>query len=116
MRKTSPFTDLSRSAPSTMVGANVPLAGTRAQSVQRLQVGIGGVVFIILLVGLANLIQDSTREVDAAAVPEAAPAPEQVPAPTQNDPLVNAGVVPDLPDETQRESVAQPNAPDTDNE
>ena len=54
-------------------GVRRPLAGTRAQSVQRLQIGIGGVVLMVLLVGLASLIQDRTREVDAASVPGAAP-------------------------------------------
>lgn len=79
--------------------SDIPLAGTRAESVQRLQIGIGGVVLMVLLVGLASLIQDRTREVDAASVPAAAPTTEPTAAPTQNDPLVEAGVVPDLPDE-----------------
>lgn len=77
--------------------ADVPLGGTRAQAMQRLQIGVGGVVLMILLVGLASLIQDRTREVDAAAVPAAAPTTEPSAAPKQNDPLVEAGIVPDLP-------------------
>lgn len=76
----------------------MPLAGTRMQSMQRLQIGVGGVVLMVLLVGLASLIQDRTREVDAAAVPAAAPTTEPTAAPQQSDPLVEAGVVPDLPD------------------
>ena len=111
MRKPIPSFDLTRSAPDSFRAADVPLAGTRAQSVQRLQIGIGGVVLMILLVGLASLIQDRTREVDAAAVPEAAPTLEAAPAPTQNDPLVNAGVVPDLPNETEPEAPAPETVP-----
>lgn len=89
--------DLSRSAPRIGEASDVPLAGTRAQSVQRLQIGIGGVVLMVLLVGLASLIQDRTREVDAASVPGAAPTTEPTSASPQQDPLVDAGVVPDLP-------------------
>ena len=96
--KTASF-DLTRNAPDPLGGAGFPLAGTRAQSVQRLQIGIGGVLLMVLLVGLASLIQDRTREVDAAAVPAAAATTEPSPVSQQNDPLVNAGVVPDLPDE-----------------
>ena len=61
----------------------------------RLQIGVGGVVLMVLLVGLASLIQDRTREVDAAAVPAAAPTTEPTAANEQSDPLVEAGVVPD---------------------
>ena len=100
MRKPSLSFDLTRSATDAGL-ADIPLTGTRAQSVQRLQIGIGGVVLMILLVGLASLIQDRTREVDAASVPAAAPTTEPSAAASQNDPLVNAGVVPDLPDGTQ---------------
>lgn len=89
--------DLTRDKPRTADFSEVPLGGTRAQAMQRLQVGVGGVVLMILLVGLASLIQDRTREVDAAAVPAAAPTTEPSAAPQQNDPLVDAGLVPDLP-------------------
>ncbi|MBX7540015.1 hypothetical protein [Qipengyuania sphaerica] len=89
--------DLTRSAPGAPELTDVPLAGSRAQSMQRLQIGIGGVVLMVLLVGLASLIQDRTREVDAASVPAAAATTEPTAAPTQQDPLVDAGVVPDLP-------------------
>lgn len=89
--------DLTRDKPRTADFTEVPLGGTRAQAMQRLQVGVGGVVLMILLVGLASLIQDRTREVDAAAVPAAAPTTEPSAAPKQNDPLVDAGLVPDLP-------------------
>ncbi|EDL48681.1 hypothetical protein [Erythrobacter sp. SD-21] len=90
--------DLTRNAPGPSDPTDLPLGGTRSQSVQRLQFGIGGVVLMVLLVGLASLIQDRTREVDAAAVPAAAPTTEPSETVTQNDPLVEAGVVPDLPD------------------
>ncbi|MBA4763959.1 MAG: hypothetical protein H2048_00570 [Erythrobacter sp.] len=90
--------DLTRRAAPSGEPADVPLGGTRSESVKRLQIGIGGVVLMVLLVGLASLIQDRTREVDAAAVPAAAPTTEPSEAIKQNDPLVEAGVVPDLPE------------------
>ena len=91
--------DLSRSTPGFAEPTDVPLAGTRRQTMHRLQVGIGGVLFMILLVGLASLIQTRTREVDLAATPAAAPTTEPTGDTQQNDPLVEAGVVPDLPAE-----------------
>ena len=64
---------------------------------QRLQIGIGGVVMIVLLVGLVSLIDGRADETERTSVPEASAtsAPEEEAAP--EDPLVEAGVVPDLP-------------------
>ena len=77
--------------------ASAPLGGTRAEAVQRLQVGLSGIAAMILLVGLANVIQNRARETEQLAVPEAAPTTEPTAAPQQRDPLADAGVVPDLP-------------------
>ncbi|XUU59382.1 hypothetical protein ACRAQ6_07240 [Erythrobacter sp. HA6-11] len=74
-----------------------PLGGTRAEAVQRLQVGLSGIAAMILLVGLANVIQNRARETEQLSVPEAAPTTEPTAAPQQRDPLADAGVVPDLP-------------------
>ncbi|WP_332310383.1 hypothetical protein [Altererythrobacter lutimaris] len=74
-----------------------PLGGTRAEAVQRLQIGLSGIAAMILLVGLANVIQNRARETEQLAVPEAAPTTEPTAAPQQRDPLADAGVVPDLP-------------------
>ena len=79
--------------------ANAPLGGTRAQAMQRLQVGLSGLGAMILLVGLANIIQDRARVADSLSVPEAAPTTQPSAAPPLSDPLADAGVVPDLPAE-----------------
>lgn len=71
----------------------------RREIIHRLQVGLSGLGAMILLVGLANIIQDRARLVDEQAAPEAAPTVEPVAVPTQSDPLADAGVVPDLPAE-----------------
>ncbi|MCP5395956.1 MAG: hypothetical protein H6918_04350 [Sphingomonadaceae bacterium] len=77
-----------------------PLGGTRAESMQRLQVGVAGLAAILLMIGLASVITDRARETEASTVPEAASTtePSATPAP-KSDPLAEAGVVPDLPAE-----------------
>lgn len=74
-------------------------SGNRGEAVQRLQIGLSGLAAMILLVGLANIIQDRARLVDENTVPEAAVASDQPLAPSQPDPLADAGIVPDLPAE-----------------
>lgn len=90
------FLDMTRKPPA---GELLPIVtGRRARTVQRLQIGITGVTLMILLVALAGIVQDKARAIDAVTVPEAAPttASEDAAA-AQSDPLVQAGVVPDLP-------------------
>jgi hypothetical protein len=76
----------------------VPLGGTHAQALQRLQVGASLLLGIILIVGLANVIEERAKQSDQTVVPESAatvaPAADETPA---NDPLADAGVLPDLP-------------------
>jgi len=76
-----------------------PLGGTRAEAMQRLQIGIAGLAAMVLLVGLANIIQDRARQTEAESVPQATPTTEPVQTAPQSDPLADAGVVPDLPAE-----------------
>ena len=79
--------------------AAAPLAGTRAERVQRVQVGLFGLGAMVLLVALADIVITRAQETQANAVPEAAPttAPSNTPEP--RDPLADAGVVPELPGE-----------------
>lgn len=62
----------------------------RAQAVQRLQAGLFGLAAIVLLVGLANIINDRARLTDRAAPVAAAPAKGD----ERGDPLADIGVVP----------------------
>jgi hypothetical protein len=75
-----------------------PLAGTRSQSMQRLQIGLFGLAAMVLLVSLANIIINNAEQNEARVVPEAAPtvAADDGAAPVR-DPLAEAGVVPDMP-------------------
>lgn len=93
--------------------AAVPLGGTRAQAMQRLQVGIFGLASVILLIGLANIIMNQAREAEAGVVPEAAPttAPSESPTPA-SDPLADAGVAPDIPAEPQQPQPTATTFPD----
>lgn len=74
-----------------------PLGGTKAEAVQRLQVGLFGIGAMVLLVGLASVIGGQAELSEQASVPEAAPTTEPTDAPQQRDPLADAGVVPDIP-------------------
>lgn len=65
----------------------------RAQAVQRLQSGLFGIAAVVLVVGLANIINDRARLADDAAKPAASAAP--IPSGRGNsDPLADVGVVP----------------------
>ncbi|MGQ7828494.1 hypothetical protein [Altererythrobacter sp. Z27] len=82
-----------------VAGGGASSGGKRSQAVQRLQVGLSGLAAMILLVGLANIIQDRARVADEMAVPEAASTIAPAAPPPLSDPLADAGVVPDLPAE-----------------
>ena len=85
-----------------------PLAGTRSQSMQRLQIGLFGLAAMILLVSLANIILDSAESNEARVVPEAAPTVNAGNGAAQvSDPLADAGVVPDMPDKTKGATATQ---------
>lgn len=73
----------------------------RKLSIQRLQIGVFGLCAMALLVGLANILQNSAAEIQASSVEPSVPAlsgGEEI-APMR-DPLADAGVVPELPSET----------------
>ena len=88
--------------------APAPLAGTRQQRLQRLQVGLLGLGGILLLVGLANIIISGARESEQEAASELpAPTTEDLPDPGPRDPLADAGVAPDLPAEGEAADSAE---------
>lgn len=80
--------------------SGAPIGGTRAQAMQRLQVGLAGLGSMVLLVGLANFIQDRARVTDEQTVPHTAATAEPTVPQSQSDPLADAGIVPDIPPET----------------
>ena len=79
-----------------------PLAGTRSQSMQRLQIGLFGLAAMVLLVSLANIVLNNAEKNEARVVPEAAPTvAADGGSDAVSDPLADAGVVPDMPDQDQ---------------
>ena len=76
-----------------------PLGGTKAEATQRLQIGLFGIGSMVLLVGLASIIGSQADRAEEGAVPEAAPTTEPTEAAPQNDPLADAGIVPEIPAE-----------------
>lgn len=65
----------------------------RAQAVQRLQTGLFGIAAVLLVVGLANIINDRARLNEAIGSDPAGQASAGA-APTTSDPLADIGVVP----------------------
>lgn len=76
-----------------------PLGGTKAEATQRLQIGLFGLVSMVLLIGLATIIGNQADRTQQSAVPDAAPTTEPVETSQQRDPLASAGIVPDIPAE-----------------
>ncbi len=93
---------MAQEQPEDEADPGMPLGGTRAQAMQRLQVGVFGLATMVLLIALAQIIMNQAREAEARVVPEAAPtvAPSDSPTPA-SDPLADAGVGPDLPAEPE---------------
>ncbi|MBA4164115.1 MAG: hypothetical protein C0510_05720 [Erythrobacter sp.] len=85
-----------------------PTDRRRAEVVHRLQIGLSGLAAMILLVGLANIIQDRARIEDSKTVPEAAVAADAGLPPPKPDPLADAGIVPDLPAEPATQGDRKP--------
>lgn len=76
-----------------------PAPATRAEGIQRLQVGLFGIAVTVLLVGLASIIGSQADRAEEAAVPDAAPTTEPSPAEAGGGPAADGAVVPDIPAE-----------------
>lgn len=66
----------------------------RSQAVHRLQVGLFGLCAMLLIVGLANIINDRTRLIDTTDPIQQVVAVDAKPKKTASDPLADIGVVP----------------------
>lgn len=75
----------------------------RAQTMQRLQVGVIGICVLLLAIALAATLTQRAQDVEETAVPDAAPTTEPEAEEPQADPLADAGVLPDIPDEEEVE-------------
>lgn len=79
----------------------------RAETLHRLQIGAAGLFAMVLLIGLANVIMKGAEKTESASVPEAAATIEPTGTPPKNDPLAEAGVVPDMPAQGDRSAVQE---------
>ena len=86
--------------------AEAPLGGSRAEAMRRLQMGGIGVFAVVLLIGLASIIEDRAKQTDSTAVAEAAATTAPSPTSAAPDPLAEAGVVPDMPASPPPEATA----------
>ena len=104
-------TKLLRPASSDQAKSAAPLAGTRSRSVQRLQVGLFGLAAMILLVGLASVINSNAEQNEAGVVPEAeATIRAETATAANSDPLADAGVVTDMPSAAAQASAGNADA------
>ena len=95
--------------------ADEPIAGSilvrpdrkRAEAVHRLQIGAAGLGAMVLLIGLANVIMERAELTEPAQVPEAVATIEPTGNPPKNDPLAEAGVVPDMPAQGEQEDAQE---------
>lgn len=75
-----------------------PLTGTRANQVQRLQIGMGGLALMVVLVLIADLVMRSAARTEATVSPEIeVPVASTSEGGAPSDPLADAGVVPNVP-------------------
>jgi len=88
-----------------------PLGGTRAERIQRLQIGAFGILAMVLLIALADIVISRAQLTEAGAVPEAAPTVVASETAAPRDPLADAGVVPQLPAEPTATPSAQGEPP-----
>ena len=85
-----------------------PLAGTKRDRVQRVQVGLFGLISMVLVVALADIVLSRADVTEASSVPEAAPTVAASGAAAPRDPLADAGVVPELPPEAEAQTPRPP--------
>lgn len=74
-----------------------PLGGNRSEAMRRLQMGGIGIVAVMVLIGLASIIEDRAKQSDSTVVAEAVATQPAAATTAAADPLAQAGVVPDMP-------------------
>ena len=94
--------------PGTLSAA--PLGGTRAEAVRRLQMGLVGMVAVLVLIGLASIIKDRATATASTAVAGAAATSSPGASTAAPDALAEAGVVPDMPSSASSSPAGAPPA------
>src|SRR5687767_13523498 len=77
----------------------MPPVDSRGEAMRRLQIGVVGLAAMLLMVALANVVTERAKQSDAGTVAESVDA-QAAPGEQANEgPLVDAGVLPNLPSE-----------------
>lgn len=73
----------------------------RAEAIHRIQIGVAGLGAMVLIIALASVIMERAQLTEAVSVPEASATSAPQEAGASNDPLAEAGVVPDMPAQSE---------------
>jgi hypothetical protein len=84
------------------------MARSNESAIQRLQVGLVGLIAVLLFVSVASMILDGADDPaqTAAATAKAGTAPNGTAA--EEEPLVELGVTPVVPDQSEKQTTTQP--------
>lgn len=80
----------------------------RAEAVHRLQIGLAGLGAMVLLIGLASVIMERAQLSEPGASSDTAAATTGGSGEPKNDPLAEAGVVPDMPSQSGEQQEQEP--------
>jgi hypothetical protein len=86
------------------------MARTNESAIQRLQVGLVGLIVVLLFVSVASMILDGADDPARTAAAQAAAKASGAPngKDTNEEPLVELGVTPVVPDQSEKQTFAQP--------
>ena len=80
----------------------------RAEALHRLQIGLAGIGAMVLLIGLASVIMERARLSEVGTSPDATSTVAAGSGEPKNDPLAEAGVVPDMPAQGEKKEEQEP--------
>lgn len=83
------------------------MARSNESAIQRLQVGLVGLIVVLLFVSVASMILDGAADPAQTAAAQKAGGVESGKA-TSEEPLVELGVTPVVPDQPEKQKTAQP--------
>ena len=83
------------------------MARSNESAIQRLQVGLVGLIVVLLFVSVASMILDGADEPAKTAAAQSAAGTENGKA-ANEEPLVELGVTPVVPEQPEKQTTAQP--------
>ena len=83
---------------------------TRAEAIHRVQIGLAGLGAVVLMIALASMIMERAQLTEAVSAPDASATDAPAASGASNDPLAEAGVVPDMPAQNEPAPLQQEQA------